>query len=49
MPTAHLTDRGVVRVAGEDAKTFLETGRKGLFAATAGGRASDRSPTPVGK
>jgi hypothetical protein len=24
MPTAHLTDRGVVRVAGEDAKTFLD-------------------------
>jgi folate-binding protein YgfZ len=27
MPTAHLTDRGVVRVAGEDAKTLLD----GLF------------------
>ncbi|HEX8164478.1 MAG TPA: folate-binding protein [Beijerinckiaceae bacterium] len=24
MPTAHLTDRGVVRVAGEDANTFLD-------------------------
>src|ERR671938_515516 len=24
MPTAHLTDRGVVRVSGEDAKTFLD-------------------------
>jgi hypothetical protein len=24
MPTAHLTDRGVVRVTGEDAKTFLD-------------------------
>ena len=24
MPSAHLADRGVVRVSGEDAKTFLD-------------------------
>ena len=25
MPSAHLADRGVVRVSGEDAKTFLDS------------------------
>ena len=24
MPSAHLTDRGVIRVTGEDARTFLD-------------------------
>jgi len=50
MPTAHLTDRGVVRVRGEDAKTFLD----GLFTCDIG-RVQPGAPrfgallTPQGK